>query len=103
VIATNTTLGREGVESSRYGQENGGLSGAPLFDKSTAVVAALARALAGELPIIAAGGIVDGEKARAKLAAGATLVQLYSGLIYRGPELIRECVTMTDSSPPPQH
>lgn len=95
VIATNTTLGREGVENARHGQESGGLSGAPLFEKSTAVVAALARALAGELPIIAAGGILDGGQARAKLAAGAQLVQVYSGLIYRGPELVRECVAMT--------
>ncbi len=97
VIATNTTLGREGVEGSRHGKEAGGLSGAPLFDKSTAVVAALAQALAGELPIIAAGGILDGEKARAKLAAGAQLVQIYSGLVFRGPELVRECVTMTNN------
>ncbi|SMB27205.1 dihydro-orotate oxidase, FMN-linked [Sterolibacterium denitrificans] len=95
VIATNTTLGREGVETSRHAQETGGLSGAPLFEKSTAVVAALASALAGELPIIAAGGILDGTQARAKLAAGARLVQIYSGLIYRGPELVRECVAMT--------
>ncbi|MBP9713536.1 MAG: quinone-dependent dihydroorotate dehydrogenase [Sterolibacterium sp.] len=95
VIATNTTLSRAGVESARHGHESGGLSGAPLFEQSTAVVTALARSLAGELPIIAAGGIVDGEKARAKLAAGASLVQLYSGLIYRGPELVRECVAMT--------
>lgn len=95
VIATNTTLSREGVESARHGQETGGLSGAPLFEKSTAVVAALARALAGELPIIAAGGILDGAQAQAKLAAGAQLVQIYSGLIYRGPELVRECVAMT--------
>ena len=97
VIATNTTLGREGVEASPHAKETGGLSGAPLFEKSTAVVAALAQALAGELPIIAAGGILDGEKARAKLAAGAALVQIYSGLIYRGPELVRECVTMTNA------
>ena len=95
VIATNTTLGREGVEPSPLAGEAGGLSGAPLFEKSTAVVAALARALAGEVPIIAAGGILDGEKARAKLAAGAQLVQIYSGLIYRGPELIRECIAAT--------
>ncbi len=92
VIATNTTLGREGVEASFHAKETGGLSGAPLFEKSTAVVAALSKALAGELPIIAAGGILNGEQARAKLAAGATLVQIYSGLIYRGPELVHELV-----------
>ncbi|HTJ96263.1 MAG TPA: quinone-dependent dihydroorotate dehydrogenase [Rhodocyclaceae bacterium] len=95
VIATNTTLGREGVEQLQYGNEAGGLSGAPVFDKSTAVVAALAKALAGELPIIAAGGITDGAKAQAKLDAGASLIQLYSGLIYKGPALIQDCVRAT--------
>lgn len=92
VIATNTTLSREGVEHLKHGNEAGGLSGAPVFEKSTAVVAALSRALAGELPIIAAGGITDGAKAKAKLDAGASLVQIYSGMIYRGPELIRESI-----------
>jgi dihydroorotate dehydrogenase len=66
-----------------------------VFEKSTAVVAALSKALAGELPIIAAGGITDGRKAKAKLDAGASLVQVYSGLIYRGPALVEECVTAT--------
>jgi dihydroorotate dehydrogenase len=92
VIATNTTLSRQGVEHLRHGGEGGGLSGAPLFGKSTEVVRMLARALAGEVPIIAAGGIMDGDQARAKLDAGAVLVQVYSGLIYRGPQLVRECV-----------
>lgn len=92
VIATNTTLSREGVEGLRHAEEAGGLSGAPVFEKSTAVVRALSKALAGELPIIAAGGITDGAKAKAKIDAGAALVQIYSGLIYRGPDLIRECV-----------
>ena len=95
VIATNTTLGRNGVSGLPHAAEAGGLSGAPLFEKATAVVVALAKALANELPIIAAGGIVDGLKAKAKLAAGAQLVQIYSGLIYRGPELVRECVAAT--------
>ena len=95
VIATNTTLGREGIERLPQAKEAGGLSGAPLFEKSTAIVTALAKALANELPIIAAGGIVDGAKAKAKLAAGAQLVQIYSGLVFRGPELVRECVAMT--------
>jgi dihydroorotate dehydrogenase len=95
VIATNTTLGREGVESSPLAAEAGGLSGSPLFDKSTAVIRSLAQALAGELPIIAAGGITSGQRARAKLEAGAALVQIYSGLIYRGPQLVRECVNAT--------
>jgi len=95
VIATNTTLGREGVETSSLATETGGLSGSPLFEKSTAVVRSLAQALAGELPIIAAGGITSGQRARAKLDAGASLVQLYSGLIYRGPALVAECVEAT--------
>ena len=97
VIATNTTLGREGVETSRLAAEAGGLSGSPLFEKSTAVIRSLAKALAGELPIIAAGGITSGERARAKLEAGATLVQLYSGLIYRGPQLVTECIEATST------
>jgi len=95
VIATNTTLSREGVEALPHGQETGGLSGAPVFEKSTSVVRALASTLAGEVPIIAAGGITDGAKAKAKLEAGATLVQVYSGLVFRGQELVRECVTAT--------
>ncbi|MFA7270637.1 MAG: quinone-dependent dihydroorotate dehydrogenase [Sterolibacterium sp.] len=99
VIATNTTLDRAGVAGLPHAEESGGLSGAPLFEKSTAVVAALAKALARELPIIAAGGIVDGAKAQAKLAAGAQLVQIYSGLIYRGPDLVRECVAATSNAP----
>ncbi len=96
VIATNTTLGREGVESSPLAKEAGGLSGAPLFEKSTAVIRLLSKALAGELPIIAAGGITSGERARDKIDAGAALVQLYSGLIYRGPGLVGECIKATD-------
>ncbi|RLJ61435.1 quinone-dependent dihydroorotate dehydrogenase [Sulfurisoma sediminicola] len=95
VIATNTTLSREGVEHLPHGNETGGLSGAPVFEKSTAVVKKLAVALAGELPIIAAGGITDGARAKAKLEAGAALVQVYSGLIYRGPQLVKECVVAT--------
>ncbi len=92
VIATNTTLSRDGVESSPLASETGGLSGAPLFDKSTAVVKKLAVALGGELPIIAAGGIDSAAKAQAKIQAGAALVQIYSGLIFRGPSLIKECI-----------
>jgi dihydroorotate dehydrogenase len=95
VIATNTTLGREGVEASPVANETGGLSGAPLFEKSTAVVRALAQALAGEVPIIAAGGVTSGARAREKIEAGAVLVQLYSGLIYRGPSLVAECISAT--------
>ncbi len=91
VIATNTTLSRAGVENLPHGNEAGGLSGAPLFEKSTGVLRRLTLALAGELPVIAAGGITDGTRALAKLEAGAALVQVYSGLIYRGPDLVGEC------------
>lgn len=98
VIATNTTVSREGVAGEPGAAQAGGLSGAPLFERSTAVVAALAQALAGELPIIAAGGVTNGKRAAAKLAAGAELVQIYSGLIYRGPELVGECLRATRGS-----
>jgi dihydroorotate dehydrogenase len=91
VIATNTTVSRLSVQDHPLARETGGLSGAPLFEKSTGVLRRLTSALAGELPVIAAGGITDGAKALAKLEAGAALVQLYSGLIYRGPDLVREC------------
>lgn len=92
VIATNTTLSREGVEGSRYGNEAGGLSGAPVEDKSTHVVEKLDEALQGKLPIMGVGGIMDGEGAVEKIKAGATAVQIYSGFIYKGPELIAEAV-----------
>jgi dihydroorotate dehydrogenase len=95
VIATNTTLSREGVATSPLATEAGGLSGSPLFEKSTAVIRSLAQALGGELPIIAAGGITSGARARAKIEAGAALVQIYSGLIYRGPRLVAECIEAT--------
>lgn len=95
VIATNTTIARDQVSHLPHGGETGGLSGAPVFEASTAVVRQLVAALGGELPVIAAGGVLDGAGARAKLEAGASLVQLYSGLIYRGPALVRECVHAT--------
>jgi dihydroorotate dehydrogenase len=90
VIATNTTLSREGVENLRHGEENGGLSGAPVRDKSTTVIRQLATVLQGALPIIGVGGIMHGADAAEKICAGAALVQLYSGLIYRGPALVAE-------------
>ena len=92
VIATNTTLSREGVQGIRYGNEAGGLSGAPLEDLATETVEHLCQALAGKLPVMGVGGILDGEGAAEKIKAGASLVQIYSGFIYRGPELIREAV-----------
>jgi dihydroorotate dehydrogenase len=90
VIATNTTLGRAGVDYLPNGKETGGLSGAPVFAKSTAVQKKLATALAGELPIIGVGGIMSGADAAEKIRTGASLVQFYSGFIYRGPELVAE-------------
>lgn len=95
VIATNTTISRDKIQGVRYAEQQGGLSGAPVFEASTAVVRQLADALGGALPIIAAGGVLDGRGARAKIDAGASLVQVYSGLIYRGPALVRECVRAT--------
>jgi dihydroorotate dehydrogenase len=92
VIATNTTLSREGVQGHKFGAEAGGLSGAPLEDSATETVAALVAALDGKLPVIGVGGILDGAGAVEKIEAGAQLVQIYSGFIYRGPELIRESV-----------
>jgi dihydroorotate dehydrogenase len=93
VIATNTTVSREGVEGLPHSEEAGGLSGAPVLAKSTAVLAAFRDRLAGKVALIGAGGILSGEDARKKLDAGAALVQLYTGLIYRGPALVRECVS----------
>lgn len=90
VIATNTTLSRVGVESSPFAQEVGGLSGKPLLEKNTEIVAQLAQTLQGELPIIACGGIFSAADGQAKLAAGASLVQIYTGFIYRGTDLVRE-------------
>ena len=92
VIATNTTFSRAGVEKLPHAQETGGLSGVPLMARSTAVVGQLREILGGKLPIIAVGGILSGADAAAKIAAGASLVQLYTGFIYRGPDLIREAV-----------
>ena len=88
VIATNTTIDRQGVAGLPNADQAGGLSGAPLTARSTQVVKQLAAALAGRLPVIAAGGILSAEDAREKMAAGASLVQLYSGLVYGGPALI---------------
>lgn len=92
VIATNTTLARDAVAGLPNADEAGGLSGAPVRAASTRVIRELARHLQAEVPIIGVGGILSGADAQEKLAAGAALVQLYSGLIYRGPELVRECV-----------
>lgn len=91
IIATNTTLARDAVAGLPHAQETGGLSGAPLRERATAVVRRLAEHLGGALPVIAAGGVLSGDDAVEKLQAGASLVQVYTGLIYRGPQLIGEC------------
>ena len=93
VIATNTTVARADVERYRNGVQTGGLSGAPLRERSTRVIRTLAAALGRELPIIGVGGIMSGSDAVEKLDAGATLVQIYTGLIYRGPRLVTECIS----------
>jgi len=91
VIATNTTIEKASVAGLAYGDEQGGLSGAPLTHASTDIIFALNEALQGALPIIGVGGILSPRDARAKIDAGASLVQLYTGFIYRGPKLVREC------------
>ncbi len=91
VIATNTTIARDGVAGLPHAEETGGLSGAPLAARSTEVVRMLAQHLKGALPVIGVGGIMSGDDAVAKFAAGAALVQLYTGIIYRGPALVGEC------------
>lgn len=89
IIATNTTLDRSAVTGLRHAQEAGGLSGAPLRERSTRLIRILADHLQGQLPIIGVGGIETAEDALEKIEAGARLVQIYSGLIYRGPGMIR--------------
>ncbi|WP_317203160.1 quinone-dependent dihydroorotate dehydrogenase [Janthinobacterium sp.] len=91
VIATNTTLSRSAVEGMRHGAEAGGLSGAPVFELSNTVIRLLKAELGDALPIIGVGGIMRGADAKTKIDAGAQLVQLYSGLIYAGPGLVRDC------------
>jgi len=93
LIATNTSISREGVAGSPQANEAGGLSGAPILGKSTAVLASFRERLAGKVVLIGAGGIFSADDARQKTDAGASLVQLYTGLIYRGPALVRECVS----------
>lgn len=89
VIATNTTLSREGVENSPYAREAGGLSGKPLQRLSTDVIKQLHGLLQDKIPIIAVGGIMDEKSAGEKLKAGASLLQIYTGFIYSGPQIIR--------------
>jgi dihydroorotate dehydrogenase len=91
VIATNTTVDKSSVTAFTHGEEQGGLSGGPLTHASTDIIFALNEVLQGALPIIGVGGILSPRDARAKIEAGASLVQVYTGFIYRGPKLVREC------------
>jgi dihydroorotate dehydrogenase len=92
VIATNTTLSRDAVQGLPYANEAGGLSGPPVHQRSLEVIARLREQLGAGYPIIGVGGIASGQQAVEKIQAGADAVQLYTGLIYRGPSLIAECV-----------
>ncbi len=92
VIATNTTITRDAVKGLKHADEAGGLSGAPVREMSTSVIMQLSEHLKGEIPIIGAGGILSGDDAQQKISAGAAMVQLYSGLVYRGPALVKECL-----------
>ena len=92
VVATNTTVARTAVQGDRHAGEVGGLSGAPLMGQATLVLRRLRARLPESIPLVGVGGILSGADAVAKMAAGANLVQCYTGLVYRGPELIAECV-----------
>ena len=92
VICTNTTINRKGVEGLLHAEETGGLSGAPLRERSTAVVRLVAEHVKGEIPIIASGGVMTGSDAVEKMEAGAKLVQLFTGFIYNGPKLVADSV-----------
>jgi dihydroorotate dehydrogenase len=98
LIATNTTVSHEAIAHLAHGREEGGVSGAPLMSLATRVLRAFASRLKGEVPLIGVGGIMSGADARAKFDAGASLVQLYSGLVYRGPGLVAECVDVARTS-----
>jgi len=90
IIATNTSLSRTGVEHLNHANEKGGLSGKPLFETSTKIIRQLSHLLNNQIPIIASGGIMTAEDAQAKIQAGASLVQIYTGLVYRGQKLVNE-------------
>jgi len=91
VVATNTTISRDAVQGLKHADEAGGLSGKPVFEASNRVIRLLRAALGPGYPIIGVGGVMSGRDAVAKIAAGADLVQVYTGLIYQGPALVSEC------------
>ncbi len=99
VIATNTTVSREAVQGLPHAQEAGGLSGQPVFEKSNVVIRALRQALGPQFPIIGVGGVLSAEDAVTKQQAGADLVQIYTGLIYRGPRLVGEAAQAMAQAP----
>lgn len=98
IIATNTTIDKSALGASPLAQEAGGLSGAPVREPSNRVLKALAQELAGKVPIIGAGGVLSGKDAAEKIQLGATAVQIYSGMVYRGPELVKECLTAVQAA-----
>ena len=98
VIATNTTVSRVAVQGAKFADESGGLSGRPLLESSTQIVRDLVNLLDKKIPVIAVGGVFSGEDAVAKIEAGAALVQIYSGFIYRGPALIKEAADAVASA-----
>jgi dihydroorotate dehydrogenase len=102
VIATNTTISRTGIEHLPVAQESGGLSGAPLTQRATAVIRQLHDLLQGAVPVIGVGGIMSADDAQDKLRAGASLIQIYTGLIYRGPDLVKEIAQAVCADPAQQ-
>jgi dihydroorotate dehydrogenase len=92
LICTNTTIDRAGVAGELHADEAGGLSGKPLFEPSIEVLRGMAQRLGGDFPLVGVGGVLSGSDAADKVTAGAALVQIYSGLIFRGPWLLTECV-----------
>ena len=90
VVATNTTLSRDAVQGMRHAEEAGGLSGSPVLSASNRIISQLRAALGKSFPLIGVGGVMSGADAVSKIKAGADVVQIYTGLIYKGPELVTQ-------------